>query len=178
MLSHRDEQRQESDRLERQNELLKHVFSGRLLHPSIAIGEHFAAADIGTGSGAWLNDLARSLPKPAVGRSGRLVGFDISSAKFPAVNEGGVVELVVHDIRERFPARYRGVFDVVHLRLLVYALCEGDVGRVVENVAELLRQLRAAIPIFFIFEMMPFWLDFDALGVGLTRLVFLTFFFP
>lgn len=139
MLSHRDEQTQESERLERQYDLLKHVFSGQLLHPSIPpLGEHFAAADIGTGTGAWLNDLARTFPRPALSRV-RLVGFDISSSKYPSVNEERV-DLVVHDITKRFPAEYHGVFDVVHLRLLVYAIREVDVVRVVENVTELLRQ--------------------------------------
>ena len=139
MLSDRDEQRQESERLERQYDLLKHVFSGQLLHPSIPpLGEHFAVADIGTGTGAWLNDLARSFPRPAISRV-RLVGFDISSHKYPSVNEERV-DLVVHDITRRFPAEYHGIFDVVHLRLLVYAIREEDVVRVVENVTELLRQ--------------------------------------
>ena len=65
--------------------------------------------------------------------------FDISSSKYPSVNEKRV-DLVVHDITKRFPAEYHGVFDVVHLRLLVYAICEEDLVRVVENVTELLRQ--------------------------------------
>ncbi len=139
MLSHRDEQTQESERLQRQYDLLKHVFSGQLLHPSIPpLGEHFAAADIGTGTGAWLNDLARAFPRPAVSRI-RLVGFDISSSKYPSVNEEGV-DLVVHDITKRFPTEYHGIFDVVHLRLLVYAIREEDIARVVENATELLRQ--------------------------------------
>ena len=139
MFSHRDQQTKESDCLERQHDLLKHVFSGQLLHPSIPpLGEHFAAADVGTGTGAWLNDLARSFPRPAASRV-RLVGFDISSSNYPSVNEEKV-DLVVHDFTRRFPAEYHGVFDVVHLRLLVYAIREEDVVRVVENVTELLRQ--------------------------------------
>ena len=81
MLSYRDEQTQESERLDRQYEYLTHIFSGQLLHSSIPhSGDHFAAADIGTGTGAWLNDLARSFPRPAVSRV-RLVGFEISSSK-------------------------------------------------------------------------------------------------
>ena len=139
MLSHRDEQVQESERLERQYDLLKHVFSGQLLHPSIPpFGDHFDAADIGTGTGVWLNDLARTFPRPA-GSLVRLVGFDISSSKYPSANEDGV-DLVVYDFTKRFPKEYHGVFDVVHLRLLVYAIREVDVVRVVENVTELLRQ--------------------------------------
>ena len=139
MSSHRDEQTQESERLEREYELLQHVFSDQLLHPSIPpLGKHFAAADIGTGTGAWLNDLARTFPRPASSRV-RLVGFDISSSKFPPVNEERV-DLVVHDITKRFSEEYHGVFDVVHLRLLVYVIREEDIVRVVENVTELLRQ--------------------------------------
>ena len=138
MASHRDGLTQESERLQRQYNLVKHVFSDQLLHPSIPpLGEHFAAADIGTGTGAWLNDLARSFPRPAASRV-RLVGFDISSSKYPSVNEERV-DLVVHDITKRFSAEYHGIFDVVHLRLLVYAIREEDVVKVVANVTELLR---------------------------------------
>ena len=50
------------------------------------IGNHSAIADIGTGTGAWLNDLARSVDVPGA-KEVRLVIFDISPAKFGDLNE-------------------------------------------------------------------------------------------
>lgn len=134
MLSDRDKQEQESKRLNIQHEQIMHVFRGQLLHPSISpIQEHSAIADIGTGTGLWLNAVARSFPSKEL----RLIGFDITSDKFSKENERGV-ELVVHDITKTFDTKWHGMFDIVHLRLLVYAIREADVGKVVENIRNLL----------------------------------------
>ena len=137
MLSDRDKQEQESKRLNTQHDQLMYAFRGQLLHSSIPpIQEHCAIADIGTGTGLWLNAVARSAPSEEL----RLVGFDITADKFSKENEKGV-ELVVHDITEPFDTKWHGTFDVVHLRLLVYAIREVDVRKVVENMRDLLSKL-------------------------------------
>lgn len=138
MLSDRDAQSNESQRLNAQHDLIIRAFRGQLLHPSIPpLSSHSAIADIGTGTGTWLNDIARaSSPSQDL----KLVGFDISSEKFSQEKEEGV-ELLVHDITKPFDEKWHAQFDVVHLRLLVYAIREKDVGEVVKNVTELLRKV-------------------------------------
>lgn len=155
MLSSRDRDTEESTRLDFQHVFLKSTFADRLLHPRIPdLGPGAYVADVGTGNGVWLNDLARTLAgdnkdanyknnsaSQANSRAAQLVGFDVTSEKFAEQNETGV-KMVVHDCTERFPQEWWGLFDVVHLRLLVYAIREADVKRVVWNVIELLRGSR------------------------------------
>ena len=137
MLSDRDNEADESRRLDVQHNLLMHVFSSQLLHQSIPpLQGQSAIADVGTGTGSWLIDVERKFHGVSDSKI-RLVGFDISSAKFRKSDESGV-EFVTHDITTAFPSEYHGKFDVVHLRLLVYAIREDDVSGVVENVIQLL----------------------------------------
>ncbi|PQE14568.1 umta methyltransferase family protein [Rutstroemia sp. NJR-2017a WRK4] len=52
---------------------------GYLLHPSIPLnGPNTRIADLGTGTGIWVLDLARQLPETT-----QLYGFDISDAQYP-----------------------------------------------------------------------------------------------
>ena len=137
MLSYRDQDAEESRRLDVQHGLLMHVFSGQLLHQSIPpLQEHSAISDVGIGTGSWLIDVARNFAGD-FDKKIRLVGFEISSAKFRKSDETGV-EFVTHDITTPFPLAYHGEFDVVHLRLLAYAIQEQDISGVVENVMQLL----------------------------------------
>ena len=139
MLSYRDQEAEESRRLDIQHDVLMHVFSGQLLHQSIPpLQRDSAIADVATGTGSWLIDVARSFAG-YFDKKMRLVGFDISSAKFRKSDEIGV-EFVTHDITTPFLPAYHGKFDVVHLRLLAYAIQEQDVSGVVENVMQLLSQ--------------------------------------
>ena len=153
MLTAQDEEEQitESTRLEFQYAFLKYAFGNRLLHPQIGdLGPSSKVADVGTGTGVWLNDLARTCNSSGTENledEARFVGFDIAEEKFPKRNERGV-RLVVHDCLKRFPEQWRGIFDVVHLRLLVYAIREVDVVTVVKNVVELLREIYPPIICF------------------------------
>lgn len=138
MLSYRDrEAEEESRRLDGQHDLMMDILSGQLLHQCIPpLQGHSAIADVGTGTGSWLIDIARSFGEVS-DKKIRFVGFDISSAKFRISDETGV-EFVTHDMTTPFPPEYHGKFDVVHLRLLVVAIREDDVSSVVENVMQLL----------------------------------------
>lgn len=133
----------ESKRLDFQHEFMRALGHGNILHPSIPRQDVCAVADMGTGTGIWLNDIAEELR--AYEKHGEndanlhLVGFDISAEQFPPGDDQlSEVEFVVHDMTIPFPEQYHGRFDLVNMRFLVYALNEVYLQRVVENVAEIL----------------------------------------
>lgn len=136
----------ESRRLDFQNEFFRHLTHGSLLHPCIPLNEVSAVADVGSGTGAWIQDVALSLrgaPEAThqCRKKQEFVGFDISPNQFPAADTNlDGLNFVVHDITARFPKEYHGKFDVVHIRFLSYALKERDLTVALENVTEILRQ--------------------------------------
>ena len=132
----------ESKRLDFQHEFTKAMGHGKLLHPSIALHNVRAIADVGTGTGVWLDDVAEFLQDPTQnGEAPELVGFDISAEQFPSAKDRPPnVDLVVHDMTSRFPEKYHGRFDIVNIRYLEYALKESDLQEAVENIAEILRK--------------------------------------
>jgi len=112
-----------------------------LLHPSIDKTTAYTIADVGTGTGIWLEDLAASLnsvPLQDEGKTREYFGFDISPKQFPAVSKHDV-KYGLHDATQRFPPEYRGRFDVVHVRLLVVAVKEREIAGAVKNLIELLK---------------------------------------
>ena len=135
----------ESRRLDFQHGFFRHLTHGSLLHPCIPLNEVHAVADVGTGTGVWIQDLAQSLQvvpgsTHQCRKKHEFVGFDISPDQFPAANTllSGQT-FVVHDITARFPEEYHGKFDVVHIRFLNYALKQQDLKAALENVTEMLR---------------------------------------
>lgn len=77
-----------------------------------------AVADIGTGTGIWLRDLAPELPSDA-----RLDGYDVDQSKFiPSKDLPPNIKLSFGDILEPFPPEFLGKYDLVHARLLMFAL--------------------------------------------------------
>ena len=129
----------ESMRLNGQHEFMRALSSNHLIHPSIPRGSLQAIADVGTGTGVWLEDTTHDLltlgnPSGNI----ELVGFDVSPQQFPqSRNEG--MDFVTHDIIEPFPQQYREEFDLVHVRLLSYAIKAHDLLKAVENLVEILR---------------------------------------
>ena len=127
--------RKEAKRLNAQHTLLKKFYGGRLLHQSIPLDNvQTAIADVGTGTGVWIRDMARSFHgalKP------QLVGFDISSAQFTEKDPD--IDFVVHDILTPFPLEFHGKFDLVHVRLLVCALRQESLRDAVKNIVAILR---------------------------------------
>ena len=137
-------------RLNSQHAFLHQLAHGQFVHSSIPRSDIHSVADVGTGTGIWLQELAASntfncdeafLGKQIGGFE--YVGFDISAAQFPSdwgmVDEGGI-KFVVHDAAKSFPARYHGKFDLVNVRLLSYAVKVEDLRSVVENVVEIMSQ--------------------------------------
>lgn len=94
-----------------------------------------AVADIGTGTGIWLRDLAAELPAQA-----RLDGYDVDISKFPSDSAlPQNVTLSYGDAVRPFPDQLHGQYDCVHLRLLHYALKSDQWLEVVANLKMLLR---------------------------------------
>lgn len=65
----------------------------------------------------------------------RFDGFDISTAQFP---KDGKCNHVVHDILKSFPPQYHGLFDLVHVRLLLFALKREQFEPAVKNLFKIM----------------------------------------
>ena len=131
---------EESKRLDVQHEFIRSLGHGHLLHPSIPRKGLQAVADVGTGTGVWLRDFAASLRSSTHSHeNATFVGFDISLQQFPPVKLPGI-DFVIHDITKPFPQKYHERFDLVHVRLLSYALKALDLKKAVNNVVQILRK--------------------------------------
>lgn len=109
---------------------------GYNLHPSIPLSTTHNAriADIATGTAAWLLDVAREHP------SAQCDGFDISLAQAPpAAWLPPNVSLHKWDFYEKPPDEARGKYDVVHIRLVILVIGNGDLVPVLRNLALLLK---------------------------------------
>lgn len=69
------------------------------------------------------------------------MGFDLAGDRFVSgfEEQGKSLQFVQHDCRLPFEEKWRGVFDVVHVRLLVYAMKEADLPLLLRNITSLLR---------------------------------------
>ena len=131
---------EESRRLDAQHQFARAVAHGHLIQPSIPRSHLRVVADVGTGTGIWLREAAQELVTP--NDLIEFTGFDISAEQFPKHAIQGV-GFVVHDVVEPFPQQYHGSFDLVHVRLLSYALKAQDVQKAVENIIQILRESRS-----------------------------------
>ncbi|TDL17657.1 S-adenosyl-L-methionine-dependent methyltransferase [Rickenella mellea] len=111
----------ERHRLERQHAYLRtEVYNDRLIFDiNVHIPDDGYVLDAGTGSGAWIMDLAPELPK-----SVHLYGVDTSTKLFPRdppvnlnVSKGSVTKLLPN---------WTGRFDFVHQRLLMVGLLKTE----------------------------------------------------
>lgn len=92
-------------------------------------------ADIGTGSGIWLKDLAGYLPTTSV-----LTGFDIDTTKFPPPRSmPRNISLLHGNILEPFPDDLQGTFDLVHVRFLIFSLKASEWVPAARNLRTLLK---------------------------------------
>ncbi|KAF2823378.1 S-adenosyl-L-methionine-dependent methyltransferase [Ophiobolus disseminans] len=93
---------------------------GYLLHPSIAssLPENARIADIATGTGIWLKDLADASPA-----THSFHGFDISDEQFLSSSSlPPNVSLDFIDFKKPVPEDLRGTFDLVNVRLIVISM--------------------------------------------------------
>ena len=130
----------ESSRLNVQHELVLALCQQQLIHPYIPRQELKHVADIGTGTGIWLQDVAAAFTTPGgEPRSSEYVGFDVSTQQFPSENPPGM-DFVVHNTTQPYPEKYHGLFDLVHVRFLSYALKIADLEKAVQNIVQILRK--------------------------------------
>ncbi|KAH8714791.1 hypothetical protein GQ44DRAFT_713373 [Phaeosphaeriaceae sp. PMI808] len=111
---------------------------GYLLHPSLAPTLPLDAriADIATGTGIWLKDLAAVSPPTYT-----FHGLDISDEQFlPADSLPKNISLGFADFKKPFPADLHGTFDLVNVRLIVIAMGAFDVWQAtLQNLVTLLK---------------------------------------
>lgn len=134
---------QESKRLDTQHRLMCELSRGQLLHPSIPRKDISTVADVATGTGVWLRDVAASaeFSNHAESKKNTFVGFDISPQQFPSIETVSPnVKFVVHDITEPFPLEYHEKFDLVNVRLMSYAIKAADLDKAVWHVLQILRE--------------------------------------
>ena len=106
------------------------------LHPSIALPtkDYVAIADVATGTAIWLIDVARERP------TAELDGFDIDLAQAPKPPWlPSNVRLRKWDIFDEVPSDVVGKYDVVHVRLLILVVRNGDPREVLTKLAKMLK---------------------------------------
>lgn len=92
-------------------------------------------ADVATGSGIFLKELASKLPKEA-----ELEGFDMDSSKFPDPSTlPANVRLQLGNVLEPFPEKELGKYDLVHVKLLYAAMKKDDWPLATKNLKTLLK---------------------------------------
>lgn len=95
---------------------------------------HARVADIATGTAAFLRDLAHDWSDAI------LHGYDISTSLYPPARTlPRNVTLHLLDARKDVPVSLYGQYDIVHVRLIAAGLAASEWGRVVRNLAKLLK---------------------------------------
>ncbi|RDW83798.1 class I SAM-dependent methyltransferase [Aspergillus mulundensis] len=125
----------DNNRINLQHYLWVELF-GYHIHPSIPTDSpNLRIADVGTGTGIWLTDLARRLPP-----STALDGFDISLAAAPPPQcLPANITLQHWDLlADEVPSHLRGTYDIVNMRLLVLVISDDQIERVIEKLVQLL----------------------------------------
>ncbi|KAF7191838.1 N-methyltransferase tcpN [Pseudocercospora fuligena] len=125
----------ESARLEQQHSLIVQNL-GFILHPRIeaALPKDARIADVATGTGIWMRDLASKAPS-----TWSFVGLDLSDAQFPSSEQQGRCTFDILNILEPVPEHFVHSFDVVHIRYLIAALKSHEWQIVARNVLRLLK---------------------------------------
>ncbi|KAI1272153.1 hypothetical protein F5Y07DRAFT_392211 [Xylaria sp. FL0933] len=128
----------EHDRLNRQHRLFDDMMHNELLPPHIASALSASPTppkilEIATGTAIWLSEVAKTLPPDA-----ELVGLDYDTSKFPPSHAPNIT-LRQANMYEPFPDNLLGKFDVVNVRLIIFALKEGQGTHLVRNLMTLLK---------------------------------------
>ena len=144
LLSYRHDSVEEDYRLNSQHEVIKHaILEGNLIHPSVPrLKFDSAIADIGCGTGVWLDDVATTFFTGEQETSDQwpmLVGFDMNAHAFMPNPKPGV-RLIEHDCTVAFDSEYLGRFDLVNIRGLAYAIPKDSFPHLVQNAIKLLSQ--------------------------------------
>lgn len=129
---------EESIRLDVQHHYMRQLAHGSLIQPSIPRSNIRAIADVATGTGIWLREAAQEFTTSKEKMD--FTGFDISAQQFPK-DDNHCINFVVHNVVEPFPPEYHEQFDLVHVRLLSYALRAQDLEDSVRNIIQLLSKM-------------------------------------
>ena len=104
------------------------------LHPSISIPRKACIADVITRTAIWLTDIARKYP------IAQLDGFAINTSLTPLEECLPLnITLKTWNIFEDLPEHTTGMYDVVHVRLLVVVVQNRDPRSLVRNVLKMLK---------------------------------------
>ncbi|KAI0157902.1 S-adenosyl-L-methionine-dependent methyltransferase [Hypoxylon sp. FL1284] len=125
----------EGRRLNQQFDLLTSNI-GYLIHPRVAAALPASPriADIGTGTGRFLQCAQESGAFP----NATLDGYDISASMYPeSLPEN--ISLKVLDMKQPFPEELHGVYDLVHVRMVVAAILPNEWTAIVRNLTKLLK---------------------------------------
>jgi SAM-dependent methyltransferase len=103
---------------------------------ALSVSRPIRIADVGTGTGIWLSHTASCLASET-----ELTGFDITSKTFPDPRSSNPlsIDFIVHDMLEAFPKEHIGRYDIVHVRMLVFAFKKEQWPSVVRNLSTLVR---------------------------------------
>ncbi|KAI1157675.1 hypothetical protein F5B18DRAFT_150179 [Nemania serpens] len=124
-----------SSRLTAQHYLWKDVL-GYLVHPDVLTHRgDLKIADVATGNGIWLQDLAENTPS-----STELHGFDISLDQVgPKPWLQANIHMHTWNIFEEPATQFLGFFDIVHVRLITVVVKNDDPRPVLKNLRKLLK---------------------------------------
>ncbi|KAA6408447.1 MAG: hypothetical protein FRX48_07529 [Lasallia pustulata] len=110
---------------------------GYNIHPQIPVDpkdKNLSIADIGTGTGNWLTHVHRELPHA------RLDGFDSSLEQFPPKGWWPPnVTLEYLDALKPIPQELHGKYDIVHVRLFLFVIQNGDPRPLLDNAMHMLK---------------------------------------
>ncbi|KAL7893063.1 S-adenosyl-L-methionine-dependent methyltransferase [Trichoderma sp. SZMC 28014] len=121
-------------RLETQH-LLFNIHNGYTIDPKIPITPEMKIADMGTGTGIWLLDLARQVPSTV-----RLDAFDISDRQFPHKDSRPEnISFRILDAFSQVPDELIGKYDVVHLRLWCCIVRDCNTAALIRHATQLLK---------------------------------------
>ena len=125
-----------SMRLNLQHYLFKDVI-GFNIHPDLTLkaeSSRLQIADIGTGTGIWTIDVRRQFPESTID------GFDISTDQFPPQAWlPNNVSLKYLNAFQPVPTHFIGKYDIVHVRLFMLVIPNGDPEPVLKNLMTMLR---------------------------------------
>ncbi|KAI1112122.1 hypothetical protein F5Y14DRAFT_423221 [Nemania sp. NC0429] len=130
----------EHDRLNSQHHLFNDIMQNDLLPPHIASSLSASSTppkivEIATGTAVWLSEIAKTLSPDA-----ELVGLDFDTSKFPSQSSlASNIALRQANMYEPFPSDLIGRFDVVNVRLIIFALKDGHGIDLARNLMTLLK---------------------------------------
>ncbi|KAI1810827.1 hypothetical protein GGS20DRAFT_579569 [Poronia punctata] len=130
----------EHDRLNTQHHVFTAIMQDDLLPPQVAsaiatLSTPPKILDIATGSAIWLREIAKTLPAES-----ELIGVDLDTSKFPPADSlPSNITLRTANMHEPFPEEMLGKFDVVHIRLIIFALKENLGADLAKNLMTLLK---------------------------------------